>query len=159
MADQTVDPQPVFVSSRPIVYVRCRTGFDPDEIGKAMGDGFAKLGAYLAEIGHQPSGPPMAIYTAYDDTGMGFNVALPVAPPALARATGDIMPGASPSGRALKVVHRGPYSGLRATYDAMRTHFREKGLPQNGPAWEVYVSDPERTAEKDLVTEIYMKTE
>jgi effector-binding domain-containing protein len=157
--NESPQPEMVHASSRPMVYVTRTASKDPADISEKMGEAFQILGDFLARNGVQPLGPPLTIYTEVSDNGMTMNIGVPVPPPALANATGELRGGVTPPGRAFKLVHRGPYDGLRATYDAMRAYFRDHDLAAPGLAWEVYVNDPSITPEEDLITEIYMRSE
>ncbi len=121
-----------------------------------MNEGFAAVGAYIGKSGIVPLGPRLCIYRKWGTGALDFDIGFPVAERDLAKASGEFKAGATPSGNVTKFTHRGAYSGLRATYAAITAHLKEKGLPWPPLTWEVYVSDPQTTAEKDLVTEIYM---
>jgi effector-binding domain-containing protein len=43
-----------------------------------------------------------------------------------------------PGGRVAWTVHRGPYAGLGAAHDAVKTWCARSGLRLGGPRWEVY---------------------
>lgn len=55
-------------------------------------------------------------------------------------------------GRCLQVMHLGPYDRLHETYAALHDYAKEAGLSLNGPAHEIYLSDPRRTAPERLKT-------
>lgn len=141
----------------PMVYVTRDVTMDSDDIGRQMGEAFQALGEFMEANRIAPVGPPLAVYYDYSDTGMRMDVGFPVAPPALANAKGDIKAGTTPSGTALKFVHRGPYDKLRDVYKAIEAHFEAEGIPSSPVCWEVYVNDPDTTPESELVTEIFMK--
>lgn len=47
---------------------------------------------------------------------MAVEVGFPVSPHDLAKASGNVLAGKSPDGRALRLLHIGAYSGLNAAY-------------------------------------------
>lgn len=55
-------------------------------------------------------------------------------------------------GRCLQIMHVGPYSQMHDTYAKLHAHAAESGLALNGPAHEIYISDPRRTAPERLKT-------
>jgi hypothetical protein len=55
-------------------------------------------------------------------------------------------------GRALQVLHVGPYCRLCESYGPLMAHAAEQGLTLSGPAHEVYLSDPRRVAPEKLKT-------
>lgn len=154
MQAETVQTKP-----QPMIYVRHSVTMDSDEIGRKMGEAFQALGAFLAKEGVAPAGPPLAVYHDYSDSGMTMDVGFPVAAAALGKAAGDIKAGQTPSGKAMKFIHRGPYDKLRDTYGEIEAHFKAEGIPMAPLAWEVYLNDPDSTPEADLITEIFMQVD
>jgi effector-binding domain-containing protein len=148
----------VSTKSQPILYVRRSASMAPKEISEVMGEAFGAIGAFVGKNRIAPAGPPLAIYRDWDEkTGrMTVDVAFPVSGADAAKAADGVMAGETPSGKALKAIHRGPYDTLRETYDSLQEHMKKSGIPMPPIAWEVYLNDPESTAPKDLLTEIYM---
>jgi effector-binding domain-containing protein len=139
-----------------MIYVRYRT--DMRAIASVTGEAFQKLGAFIGSNGIAVAGPPVSVYHDYAaDGSMTVDTGFPVAAPALAKAQGEIKAGQTPSGKALRFIHRGPYDGMRATYDRITAYFEQERLPMAPVCWEVYVTDPDRTAPEELVTEIFMQ--
>ncbi len=141
------------------IYVSYRTSMDSNEIGRLMGEAFGKLGQFIGQNGIVPAGSPFAVYHDYTESGMIMDVGFPVDATALAKASGDIKAGQTPSGKAIKVVHKGPYQTLRETYGKIEEQFKSEGTPMSSMSWEVYVTDPDTTPEAELLTEIYMKVD
>jgi effector-binding domain-containing protein len=146
------------------VQVHARSSTDPEAISQAMGSAFATLGEYLRRNALAPSGPPRAIYTNWSPAETEFTVAFPVrGVPAHPRDDDAVSIEPLPSGRALRVVHRGPYDGLRATYGEIDAWLRSRGAIQSEadwnrymPMWEEYLNDPTTTAPEDLITRIFL---
>jgi effector-binding domain-containing protein len=150
---ETVDAK-----SGPILYVTRSASMAPEAISGVMGEAFGTMGAFVGRAGIAPAGPPLAIYRDWDErTGrMKIDIAFPVGREDAAKAEGEVKAGHSPSGKALRVVHCGPYDKLRDTYGEIMAHMKKAALPMPPMSWEVYVGDPETTPPDDLVTEIYM---
>ncbi len=55
-------------------------------------------------------------------------------------------------GRAVQILHVGPYNREESDLKRLQDYAREHGLKVNGPHHEVYLSDPERTAPERLRT-------
>jgi effector-binding domain-containing protein len=110
----------------------------------------------LEQQGIKPTGAPMTIYTATDDTGFQFQAAVPVAPATSIAPGGNVTLGKSPTGKALKFVHRGPYDAMDATYEAITNYLDDKKLESKDLFVEQYMKDPVTTPEDDLVIEIYV---
>jgi effector-binding domain-containing protein len=89
-----------------------------------------------------------------------FDAAIPLASmPAGLPEEGIVKLGETPSGQALKAVHKGPYSTMHETYEKLRAKIREKGLKEGPRFWEEYVTDPGETDEAELLTNIYILVE
>ena len=65
---------------------------------------------------------------------------------------GSVQHGKLKEGRCLQVMHVGPYEKENETYAKLHAHAAEAGLTLNGPAHEIYLSDPRRTAPEKLKT-------
>ena len=55
-------------------------------------------------------------------------------------------------GRALQVIHIGPYDKVEDTYRKLGSHAAEHGYKIKGPGHEIYINDPSRTAPEKLKT-------
>lgn len=55
-------------------------------------------------------------------------------------------------GRALQGMHVGPYDDVARTYEQLASYAQEHGFEVTGPAHEIYISDPRRTAPEKLKT-------
>jgi effector-binding domain-containing protein len=110
----------------------------------------------LEKLGIKANGAPMTIYTATDDTGFQFQAAVPIAQAPSAPPSGDIKIGKSPTGKALKFVHRGSYDAMDTTYEAITNYLDDKRLEAKDLFVEQYMKDPVTTAEDDLVVEVYV---
>ncbi len=117
---------------------------------------FKTVNGALAKVGVKPAGAPMTIYTATDDTGFKFQAAIPVKDAPNLPAESEIKVGKSPTGPALKFVHRGSYDAMDTTYEAITDHLEEKKLEAKELFVEQYMKDPVTTPDDDLVIEIYV---
>jgi effector-binding domain-containing protein len=52
--------------------------------------------------------------------------------------SGDVVCSATPAGSVASATHFGPYGGLGAAHDAVRTWCREHHHQLAGPSWEIY---------------------
>ena len=133
----------VETKSQPILFLSRSSSMDPSDIGRTMGEAFGTLGAFVGKNGIAPAGPPVCIYRSWDKGKMGFDVGFPVSKGALAKAAGEVKAGETPSGKALKAIHRGAYAKLRDTYGEVEAHMKKSGIPMPSLSWEVYVGDPQ----------------
>ena len=144
----------VTLTAKTIVYVKGSANWD--SAFETLVDAFKKVNAELTKQGVKPSGPPMTIYTATDDTGFEFQAGVPVAEAPKGPLPEGMTIGKSPEGRALKFMHRGSYDAMDATYEAITNHLDERRLEAKDLFVEHYVTDPLTTKEDDLVIEVYV---
>jgi effector-binding domain-containing protein len=110
----------------------------------------------LDKLGVKPSGPSMTIYTETNDTGFKFQAAVPVKEAPALPAEGEMKVGKSPSGAALKFVHRGSYDAMDTTYEAITDHLEERKLEAKDLFVEQYMKDPVTAGDDELVIDIYV---
>ncbi len=144
----------VTMTEKTIVFMKGSANWD--NAFETLVDAFKSVLAYLEREKIKPAGQMMTIYTATDDTGFQFEAAVPVEEEPKTPPKGDINVGKSPSGKALKFVHRGSYDAMDATYEAITNHLDERKLEAKDLFIEQYVTDPLTTPEDKLVVEVYV---
>jgi effector-binding domain-containing protein len=127
-----------------------------DSAYETLIDAFKSVYAFIDKQGLKRTGHSMTIYTSADDTGFNFHAAVPIEAAPGDPPRGDIEIGKSPSGRALKFLHRGSYDSMDATYEAITNHLDEKRLEAQDLFVEEYETDPVTTAETDLVVTVFV---
>jgi effector-binding domain-containing protein/uncharacterized protein YndB with AHSA1/START domain len=142
------------VEPQTILYVESVSSQAPDNIAEALADAYRELTTFIAENELQMSAQPMAISRAWDESGYSFDAAIPVVA-ANVPPTGNVKIGESPSGKVLRVIHRGPYDQMMPTYEKTSAYMGAHGLEDAGISWEQYISDPGITPTEELVTHIY----
>ena len=143
--------------AHPILRISLKSASQPEQISAAMGDGFHNLIKFASENQIEIVGPPLSIYSSFNEAETEFDVALPISPSDAEKAgsDGSIKTCQAPGGRALKTLHKGPYDQLAKTYQNLYAHAAAEGL-NVGIAWEYYMNDPAQTAPEDLITEVYI---
>ncbi|HEX4823815.1 MAG TPA: SRPBCC family protein [Candidatus Polarisedimenticolaceae bacterium] len=151
LAVEKIDAKPVTVA-----YLPATASKDETEIAKTIGASYMQVGKFMKANGLQIAGAPMTINTKYDDTGYAFDAAIPVdkSPEKEIAADSPVKVKQTYSGKALKVVMKGPYSGMAATYDKLHAYMAARGYESAGSPWDEYVTDPGTTAPADLRTNI-----
>ncbi|MGZ3410770.1 MAG: GyrI-like domain-containing protein [Xanthobacteraceae bacterium] len=144
----------VTMTERTIVYFNGNGNWD--SAFETIVDAFKTVNGFLAKQGIKPAGPLMTIYTGTDDTSFSFQAAVPVNDVPKDPPKGDIAVGKSPSGKALKFVHRGSYDSMDTTYEAITNYLDEKQLDAKDLFVEEYETDPVTTPEDKLVIDIYV---
>jgi hypothetical protein len=159
-------------------YVSGSTTTDPDTINKAFTEAYARINAFITAAGGKAAGAPIAVTRRWDDEAKvyEYDAGIPVdradlqapaaAPPAPAHAKHKAAEPAAPpadvkiaqtyAGAAVKVVYKGSYKRMADTYAMIGAFKTAYALQDNGNVWEEYVTDPAKTKEDDLVTNIYV---
>lgn len=116
----------------------------PEFFGRAFG----AVMAAVQNQGVQVAGPPFGLYrgtpTDVVDVEAGFPVSAPI------HGADGVVPSALPEGKALEVLHTGPYDTLAQTYADIQARMKDLGLVPADMMWEYYLSDP--AAEPDPAT-------
>jgi effector-binding domain-containing protein len=145
-------------------YVSGSTSTDVDAIAKALGSAYGKVGAFMAAAGFKQAGAPLAITRRWDaqakvyefDAGIPVDKADAQAPDTINGKPSEVKIGHSYAGTALKAEHHGSYKDMGGTYAQIDAYKAAYQLQDNGLSWEQYVSDPGKTPEAQLVTDIYV---
>ena len=151
----------VEVPALDIVYLSGTSAPDPDAIAAALASAYAALNAFLKANQLQPSGEPLAINEFFDESGWGFEAAIPFSgsPSARARAVdnnGAVKIGQTYAGRALKGVYFGSRDALPEAYRQLEDHMAQQRLEPNGRSWEQYVSDTRAVPQDRLETHVFL---
>ena len=85
-----------------------------------------------------------------------YEAAIPIAEAPKTTPHGDINVGQSPEGQALKFVHRGSYSDLDNTYEAITNYLDDKRMEAKDMFIEEYVTDPVTADADKLVVNVYV---
>jgi effector-binding domain-containing protein len=146
--------EPVTLEPKTILYLKGHTNWDT--AFDTLVDAFKSLNEYLDKQSIKPNGPAMTIYTQTDDTGFQFQAAVPIATTPANPPKGDIAVGQTPSGKALKFVHRGSYDAMDSTYEAITNYLDEKRLEAKDLFIEEYSTDPVKSDPSKLVVNVFV---
>ena len=112
----------------------------------------------MAEHSIEIQAQPMAITRSWDARDYEFDAAIPVLTTDV-ELSGNVRAGKSPSGRAVRVVHRGPYDRMSPSYEKLSAYMAVHGLKEGRVSWEHYISDPGQTPADEIITHIYFLIE
>jgi len=124
------------VESRPFAAVVLRTTLA--ELPGKMTGCYDKVYGLLGQAGIQgiqPQGHNLAVYRPGPDNV--FEVSVGVQVSGLFDSVGDLVCQQTPSGRAVKFVHFGPYSGLPKAHEVVQKWLRDSGALSE-VNWEIY---------------------
>lgn len=128
-----------------------------DDAVKTLKEAFGKLRTFLDGAGVKIVGRPVVLFLETDDTGFRYDALLPVetAPAAGAAPPPEgIRFGTTPSGKALRFVHKGPYDEIDSTYEAITAYLDAKTITVRDMFIEEYATD--LTSGDDAALEVYI---
>jgi effector-binding domain-containing protein len=144
----------------PMTTAAVRVSRTPDDLAAAFPEFLPKVSVRVAELGGAIAGPPYARYHGMADGRFDVEIGAPiVAPIPTLRALAEVDPGevgasSLPGGRVAVLTHVGPYASLGDSWRRGEAWLAEAGHRSSGPAWELYVDDPDLVAPDRLRTEI-----
>ena len=78
-AGETLKITEVDANAIDIAYVEGVTSLDPDAISKALASAYSRIGQFMQSNALTQNGAPIAVNRFYDESGWGFQAAIPVA--------------------------------------------------------------------------------
>lgn len=110
--------------------------------------GFPTVAAAAETAGVEIVGPPFAFYPEMPSATVAIEAGFPVSKLAESGAGAHSL--VLPGGRAVQVLHVGPYETMKETYVKLQSWMDAQGLQPASGMWESYLSDPQ--AEPDPST-------
>jgi effector-binding domain-containing protein len=145
----------VTMTPRTIIYMKGNGSWD--NALETLQDAFKSVYAFLDKQGIARTGPPMTIYTEFDDTNFTFQAAVPIAEPPKDPPKGDMAVGQTPGGKALRFAYKGSFHQMEDTiYNAIPEYLDEKQLEPSGTFIEEYQTDPVTTPEDQFDISIFV---
>lgn len=152
-----LDVEHVSVDAINIAYLPVTSKPGPDAVAEALGEAYFKILTFIDDNSLADGGAPLSIIRDFNGANIAYDAAIPI--DAVAQDLPDVNTGVrmgkTYAGSVVRVQHLGSYQGLRATHRKISAYLAALGLARNGAAWESYVSDPGKVAERDLLTVIY----
>jgi len=146
-----------------IVAIEGTASLDPAHITQSLEAAYGKLAEFMRANGLEQSAARIAINRFYDESGWGFDAAVPYKPSSDARTRAEKAAGGGPikvmrtyAGQIVKGTHVGPHAGLADAYRQLEDYMAANKLEPNGQSWEQYVTEPGSTSEGELRTDVFM---
>ncbi len=138
------------IEKRQVVYISYKGSYE--EVPVLMGE----VVGFIMAKGLQIMGPPFGVYFNSPEEvpveELMYEVAMPFA--GEAEEEGRVKIKTIPEQLVLSTVYKGPYSECGTAIGALAQHAYQNGYEITGPPMETYISDPNETPEKDLLTEM-----
>lgn len=141
-----------------ILFVSSSSGRSNDAIADALGAAYGEIGRFMAANGIEFSGTPLSISRSQNPNSYEFDAAIPVDDAEIV-PRGNVRLGETPSGPAVRAIHKGPYSKMSETIQKVSAFIAVQRLVHSGVTWEHYISDPGATPENELITHVYFMLE
>ena len=116
-----------------------------------------KVKAALDAAGVKTSGRPLTRFVKTADDKFNYEIGYPIMEPSgQISLPPDIKLGTTPSGEAIRFVHRGSYDDIDGTYEAITVDLDAKGIEVNDAFLEEYLNDTSDPSDPDLEVYIYV---
>jgi effector-binding domain-containing protein len=138
--------------SQPTLSVRFRAPVQ--ELSQHFGRIYGGIMQYLGELGEHPTGAPFAAYYNMDMQDLDVEAGFPVSKSLPARD--DIQPGQLPGGKAATCLYVGPYDQVGPAWEALSQWITEHGHEAAGPAYEMYLNDPNQQPPQEPITQLVL---
>jgi len=153
-----LEVQIVQVEPADILYVRSMPAGDSGNLDSSLAAAYREIIAFMTANEIEMAAQPMAITRLHGQQSYEVDAAIPVIPRDVETDT-RVLLGKSPAGRALRVIHRGPYDLMAPKYEKVAAWMAARGLEEGPVSWEQYISDPAKTSAEALITHIYFLLE
>ena len=147
----------VLLPEKPVLII---SGASPWEEGlKNLRAAFGRIEAELTRLGIAPAGRPIAVFTQTTDDNFRFDAMVPIgAAPSPAPSLGpDMRFGTTPSGKAYRFVHKGPYDDIDTTYETITTYLDAKDILAKDAFIEEYANEVADPADPALEINIFVQ--
>jgi len=145
----------ITVDETPYLYVERSCTREPAEIADAMGSAFGEVWDFLQAHDITPAGGALSVYYNYAPDQMDFRAGFTVSKSDMDKAGGAVKADVTPGGTVVHGTHKGPYSGLKASYGEMYNFVQANEVQFTAPTWEIYLNSPDQVPEDQLITELY----
>lgn len=124
------------------------------DVGASLAAAYQEISAFMQDNSIDMLSAPIAITRSWDAHNYQIDAAIPAVSADIA-LSGNVRAGRSPSGTAVRVVHKGPYENMGSIYEQLSAYMAVNGLEEGRVSWEQYISDPAQTPPSELITHIY----
>ena len=152
-----VNVDEVTLPEKPVLIVSGTSGWD-DGL-KSLRASFARIQAELDKLGVRAAGRPLALFTQTTDDTFTYDAMIPItaAPTGAPALPAEMRFGVTPSGKAYRFVHKGPYDDVDTTYETITTYLDAKDILAKDTFIEEYVNDVSDPADGELEVNIFVQ--
>lgn len=141
----------------PLQVIGVRASCAAADMSSSMEQSFAKLHDTLDRHGLPKDGQLLSVYHCVDMKRKTFDYTAGLTVPAGTDTPPEMSAWSLPAAQALKVEHTGSYQNLGNAWSAAYKYAEHKRMKQSkAGTFEIYLNNPEQTAEADLRTDVYL---
>jgi len=129
------------LAEQPTMVVRGKIKLE--DIPAFLGRVYSTVERQARESGAHVIAAPFARYRSLDPAYREFEIEAGLPVLVAVAGHGEVEASSLPGGPAAVTVHVGPYERLEPAYEAITTWLQEHDAHPEGPAWEVYHTDPD----------------
>lgn len=153
-------PTEMILESKPMLSLKGQSTWDDgfDALTEAM----QKVETEAKRLGLKAISKAKTAFLSTDDFGFRYEAFVEFERPAGSPAPAvdkEFQIGQSPSGRAFKFSHSGPYDDIDTTYEAITAYLDEKGVKARDLFVEEYVKTPKSSEDPELEMNIFVLVE
>jgi effector-binding domain-containing protein len=140
-----------------VAYVSTSSAKDDAAKAAAVASAYSEVGAFMKAQRLNQAGARITINTGSSGSAYLFDAAIPVERMPVKQVPPDsrVKLKRTYGGKALKVVLKGSYSQIPATYDKIVAYIAAHGIETNGNPWDEFANDPTTVKESEVLTNIY----
>lgn len=153
----TVDVDEVDLPGKPVLLIAGQSDW-ADAYTNLRG-AWARIEAELARLGIAPAGRPLALYVQTSDESFQYEAMIPIdaAPAVPPTLPSGFRFGRSPSGKAYRFLHKGPFNDVETTYETIMSYVEAKDIAAKDAYLEEYVTDVPSDADPGLEINIFVQ--
>ena len=153
----TGDVDEVVLPAKPVAIMSGQSNWENGL--KTMRASFAHIREEVAKSGLVIAGRPITVFTDTSDDGFKYDAMIPLA---AAPATPPTLPpeirlSTTPSGKAYRFVHKGPYDEIDSTYETITAYLDAKDISAKDTFIEEYATDAAEPTDPALEINIFVQ--
>jgi effector-binding domain-containing protein len=156
-AGDTGDVDEVLLPAKPVAIVSGQSNWENGL--KTVRASIQRVRDELAKAGLAVAGRPVTVFTETTDDGFKYDAMVPIAkaPETAPTVAADIRFGTTPSGKAYRFVHKGPYDEVDSTYETITAYLDAKDILAKDAFIEEYLNEVADPTDPSLEINIFVQ--
>lgn len=124
------------------ILLTVRDTASPETIKPKLAGMYQRISKFLKSRNLSPTGSPIAVFHNYSNLQFDIEACMPVA--SIVAVPNGMNCIEKDAQKTIMVKYFGPYDLISGAYNAMQTYINDRELQITGPAWEEYVTNPNK---------------